>query len=118
MVTPLGKKQERVVNDPKIIAVITANYNKWKAVDEWRNKNVAFDLDKAQAEWKKFDQQLAKIHTEYVPNEVEKYMEETLAQQIERQNLKMALNKNANKAEVAPPVQPAPSQVISNPERK
>ena len=118
MVTPLGKKQERVVNDPKIIAVITANYNKWKAVDEWRNKYVAFDLDKAQAEWKKLDQQLANIHTEYVPNEVEKYMEETLAQQIERQNLKMALNKNANNAQVAPPVQQAPTQVINNPERK
>ena len=105
MVTPAGKKMQRVISDPAIVAVITANYNKWKAVDEWRNKNFAFNLEKTEGEWAKLDSQLAQIHTDYVPNDVENQMEEILTQKLEAQKIKNAVNDK--KVQTAPPV-PAP----------
>jgi hypothetical protein len=108
MITPAGKRATRVITDPSIIAVIGENYKRWKAVDEWRNKNVKFDLKVAEGEWKKADKQLTDIHKSYVPNDAESFAEEKLTELIERQKLKMAVNNNESKK--VPPINPNPSQ--------
>lgn len=104
MITPAGKQKTRLISDPSIIAVIGENYKRWKAVDEWRNKNVKFDLKKAEAEWGKTDKQLTNIHTSYVPNDTESFVEGKLAEAKERQQLKMAVNGDQSKT--VPPINP------------